>query len=216
MHVIIFAGGTLSTGKAVNDATASADLIIAADSGAQTALRLGLTPAIVVGDFDSLSLSHDALQAMGCQTIQAPVEKNETDSELAIEIAIQRGASCITLLGGLGGQRFEHSIANVLLLADYNTVSIRIIDGPSTIWLLRGPGSTNIEGQAGDLLSLFPLAGDVQGVHTSNLYYPLHGETLRFGKPRGISNILTDPQAEVAIEQGLLLIIHTTKQDVHE
>jgi thiamine pyrophosphokinase len=216
MHVVIFAGGTLQTGKAVNDAIASADLIIAADSGAQTALRLGYTPAIVVGDFDSLSISRDDLRAMGCQTIQAPIEKDETDSELAIETAIQQGASRITLLGGLGGQRFEHSIANILLLADYDTIPIHIIDGPSVSWLLRGPGSTKIEGQAGDLLSLFPLAGDAHGVHTSNLYYPLHGETLRFGKPRGISNILMAAQAEISVEKGLLLIIHTAKQELSE
>lgn len=216
MHVIIFAGGTLQPGKAVNDAIASADLIIAADSGAQTALRLGYTPAIVVGDFDSLAISRDDLRAMGCQTIQAPIEKDETDSELAIETAIRQGASQITLLGGLGGQRFEHSIANILLLADYDIIPIRIIDGPSISWLLRGPDSTTIEGQPGDLLSLFPLAGDAQGVHTSNLYYPLHGETLRFGKPRGLSNVLTGSQAEVSLEIGMLLIIHTAKQELSE
>jgi thiamine pyrophosphokinase len=216
MHIVIFAGGTLHPGKAINDAIASADLIIAADGGAQTALQLGYTPAIVVGDFDSLSISRDDLRAMGCQTIQAPTEKDETDSELAIETAIQQGASQITLLGGLGGQRFEHSIANILLLADYDTIPIRIIDGPSVSWLLRGPASTTIEGQPGDLLSLFPLTGDVQGVRTSNLYYPLHGETLRFGKPRGLSNVLTGSQAEVSLEIGMLLIIHTAKQELSE
>jgi thiamine pyrophosphokinase len=216
MHVVIFAGGTLRPGKAVNDALACADLIIAADIGAQTALQLGLTPAIVVGDFDSLTLSRDALRSMGCQTIQVPAEKDETDSELAIETAIQQGASRITLLGALGGQRFEHSVANVLLLADYDTIPIRIIDGPSVCWLLRGPGSTQIEGQAGDLLSLFPLAGDVHGVNTSNLYYLLRGETLRFGEPRGISNVLTGSLAEVSLEAGTLLIIHTAKQELSE
>lgn len=216
MHVVIFAGGTLRPGKAVNDAIASADLIIAADAGAQTALQLGLTPAIVAGDFDSLALSRDTLRAMGCQTIQVPAEKNETDSELAIETAIQQGASRITLLGALGGQRFEHSIANVLLLTDYATIPIRIIDGPSVSWLLRGPASTKIEGQVGDLLSLLPLAGDAYGIHTNNLYYPLHGETLRFGKPRGISNVLTATRAEVSLEKGLLLVIHTAKQELSE
>lgn len=216
MHVVIFAGGTLRPGKAVNDALASADLIIAADAGAQTALQFGLTPSIVVGDFDSLALSRDTLRDLGCQTIQVPTEKDVTDSELSVETAIQQGASRITLLGALGGQRFEHSIANVLLLADYDAIPIYIIDGPSVSWLLRGPGSTKIEGQMGDLLSLFPLAGDAYGIHTSNLYYPLHGETLRFGKPRGISNVLTASQAEVSLEHGLLLIIHTAKQELSE
>lgn len=214
MHVVIFAGGTLHAGKAVEAAIASADLIIAADSGAQTALRLGCTPVMVVGDFDSLTIPREALRAMGSQMIQVAAEKDETDTELAIDVAIQQGASEITILGGLGGQRFEHSIANILLLAGYETVPIRIIDGPSVCWLLRGPDSTGIDGQPGDLLSLFPLAADAHGIRTSDLYYPLQGDTLHFGKPRGISNVLTAPHAEVSLEQGLLLIIHTAKQEL--
>jgi len=215
MHSIIFAGGTLQPGKAIDAAIRSADLVIAADSGAQTALQLGLTPAIVVGDFDSLSISPETLKAQGCQLIGVAVEKDETDTELAINIAIQQGASEITILGGLGGQRFEHSIANILLIADYS-LPIRIIDGPSTCWLLRGPGNTTITGEPGDLLSLFPLTAEAHDVRTNDLYYPLRGETLRFGRPRGISNVLTTTQAQVSVEQGLLLVIHTAKQELNE
>jgi thiamine pyrophosphokinase len=215
MHIIIFAGGPLQPGKAVDAAINKANFVIAADSGAQTALQRGLTPAIVVGDFDSLSISPDTLKALGCQLIEVSAEKDETDTELAINTAVQQGASEITILGGLGGQRFEHSIANILLIVDY-ALPIRIIDGPSTCWLLRGPGSTTISGQPGDLLSLFPLTADAQDVRTNNLYYPLKGETLRFGRPRGISNVLTTTQAQVSVEQGLLLVIHTSKQELDE
>jgi len=88
---------------------------------------------------------------------------------------------------------------------------MRIIDGPSVCWLLRGPDTTTIDGQADDLLSLFPLAGDATGVHTQGLYYPLHGETLRFGKPRGVSNKLIGERAEVSLESGMLLVIHTER-----
>jgi thiamine pyrophosphokinase len=96
-------------------------------------------------------------------------------------------------------------------LAGFDSVPIQIIDGPSTCWLLRGPGITIIEGQTGDLLSLLPLTGDATGIRTRGLYYPLHGEALRFGKPRGVSNELTGEQAEVSLESGLLLVIHTQK-----
>ncbi len=108
-----------------------------------------------------------------------------------MQLAIERGATSITLLGALGGDRFDHTIANVLLLAGFDKVPIQIIDGPSTCWLLRGPGHSTIEGQVGDLLSLLPLTGDATGIRTRGLYYPLNGETLRFGKPRGVSNVLT-------------------------
>jgi thiamine pyrophosphokinase len=214
MQTLIFAGGTLRPGKAFHTAIATADLIIAADSGAATALQCGCTPAIIVGDFDSLDpFLLQQLQDQGSRLMRVAAEKDETDTELAIQTALEQGASTITLLGGLGGARFDHTIANILLLADFETVPIRIVDGPSICWLLRGPGRSIIDGQVGDLLSLLPLAGDATGVRTQGLYYPLHGETLRFGKPRGVSNVFTEEQVEVALESGLLLVVHT---DVRE
>ena len=215
MHVVIFAGGTLKPGKAFYQVIARADLIIAADSGAATALQYGYVPAIVVGDFDSLDT--DLLQQLsekGSQVRQAAVEKNETDTELAIQAAIEQGATSITLLGALGGERFDHTMANILLLADIETVPAKIVDGPSTCWLLRGPGSSFINGQKGDLLSLLPLTGKATGVRTKGLYYPLHGETLRFGKPRGVSNVLTQEHAEVSLVGGMLLVVHTDTSEL--
>lgn len=216
MHVVIFAGGTVQPGTNVDAALAEANLIIAADSGAETALHYGHVPAVVVGDFDSLSMSTAELEAKGSILVRAEVEKDETDTELAIQVAIERGATDITLLGAIGGARFDHTIANILLLADIATVPIRIVDGPMTCWLLRGPDSTNITGQNGDLLSLFPLTGEATGVRTLGLYYTLHGETLRFGRPRGVSNLLTGEHAEVSLESGMLLVIHTDTQELKE
>src|SRR3989440_10576685 len=210
MHVVIFAGGTLRPGKAVQAAIASADLVIAADSGAASALHHGCRPAISVGDFASLDpLTAQQLQEQGSRVVPVHAEKDETDTELAIQTAIDQGATSITILGWLGGERFDHTMANILLLAGFETVPIRLVDGPSICWLLRGPGRTSIEGQVDDLLSLLPLTGDATCVSTQGLYYPLHSETLRFGKPRGVSNVLTEEHAEVSLEGGLLLIIRT-------
>jgi thiamine pyrophosphokinase len=215
MHIVIFAGGILQPGEAAATAIASADLIIAADSGAETALQAGCTPAIIVGDFDSLDAARlQQLKAQGSRVVQAAVEKDETDTELAILAAIEEGATAITLLGGLGGERFDHTMANVLLLAGFPMVPIRIVDGPAVCWLLRGPGNTSINGHAGDLLSLLPLTSEAAGVQTTGLYYPLQGETLRFGRPRGVSNVLIREQASISLDSGLLLIIHTNSREL--
>jgi thiamine pyrophosphokinase len=214
MHTIIFAGGTLRPGAAVDKAIASAEQIIAADSGAETALRYGLTPHFIVGDFDSLSLPLEDFRELGSEILQANAEKDETDTELAITVAIEHGASNITILGGLGGERFDHTMANILLLAGFESPPIYIVDGPSISWLLRGPTTTTIDGQPGDLLSLLPLTTEASNVRTTNLYYPLHGETLRFGKPRGVSNVLTQSQAKVSLDHGLLLVIHTFTREL--
>src|SRR5260221_14793295 len=107
MHVVIFAGGTLRPGKAFYRAIASADLIIAADSGDATALQYGCIPALVVGDFDSLD-THllQELSERGSQVRQVAVEKNETDTELAVKGAFDQGGKSISLVGGLCGGRF--------------------------------------------------------------------------------------------------------------
>ncbi len=215
MRTVIFAGGTVKSGKAIYEAIANANLIIAADSGAATALRFGCTPSILVGDFDSLDTKTlQVLDERGIEMQRVPIEKDETDTELAIRVAQERGATSITLLGALGGTRFDHSVANMLLLLAVEKAPIWIVDGPSVCWLLRGPGSVPIIGHKGDLLSLLPIVGDVTGVNTSNLYYSLRDETLRLGKTRGVSNILTQDTAEVALKKGILLLIHTNAQEL--
>ena len=215
MRAVIFAGGTIHPGKAVQTAIAEAELVIAADSGAATALQYGCTPTIVVGDLDSLdALPLEQLRTQGIQIVQAAVEKNETDTELAMQVAIEHGATNITLLGALGGERFDHTMTNILLLAGFETVPIRIVDGPSICWLLRGPGTFPIDGHTGDLLSLLPLTAGATGVRTNGLYYPLYGETLYFGKPRGVSNVFVEDRAEVALEGGMLLVIKTDVEEM--
>jgi thiamine pyrophosphokinase len=185
-------------------------MIVAADSGAATALHYGCTPSFVVGDFDSLDTALlQELSERGSQVRRVAVEKDETDTELAVQVAIEQGATSITLLGAFGGARFDHTLANILLLAGFEHVPIRIVDGPAICWLVRGPGSSEVNGRVGDLVSLLPLTGDASGVRTKGLYYALNGETLYFGRPRGMSNVLVEEHAEVFVEGGMLLVIHT-------
>src|SRR2546421_11375854 len=136
MHIVIFAGGTLEPGEAFYKAIAGADMIIAADSGAATALRYGCTPAIVVGDFDSLDKQLvEQLRAGGSRTVSVAVEKDETDTELAVQLAIEQGATEITLLGALGGARFDHTMANVLLLAGVFRGARKNFSGATGCWV---------------------------------------------------------------------------------
>ena len=73
---------------------------------------------------------------------------------------------------------------------------------------LRGPGHATIDGSVGDLVSLLPLTGDASGIRTMGLYYALKGETLSFGKPRGVSNVLNEELAEVSVENGIVRVIY--------
>jgi thiamine pyrophosphokinase len=110
----------------------------------------------------------------------------------------------------------EHAVANLLLLAHpmLDGVDVAILDGPSTLWPIgsaAGPGAAELHGSAGDHVSLFALGGTVEGVVTSGLRYPLHGEALAVGPARGLSNELLAADAGVTTERGRLLVIHTVR-----
>src|SRR5260370_15354521 len=119
MHIVIFAGGVLRPGKAVDAAIAQADYVIAADGGAATALSYGCTPSIVVGDFDSLDPTLPAqLRAQGIHLLQAAIDKNETDTDLAAQPSIEQRPSARTLLAARGASRSDHPTPNILFLTE--------------------------------------------------------------------------------------------------
>jgi thiamine pyrophosphokinase len=189
------------------------DLIIAADGGARYCLELGLTPHLVVGDFDSLDpVSLQLLAQAGVELVRYPERKDFTDLELALQHARQRGADEILVLAALGG-RWDQTLANLLLPASESLYSthVTLIDGAQEIHLLRLGERLELHGRPGDTVSLIPLTGDAAGVTTHGLEYALSEETLYFGSTRGISNVLVDESAWVSLQEGLLLcvVIHT-------
>lgn len=209
---LIFANGDLDDGPAVKDALrhAADALIVAADGGARLALACGLTPQIVVGDMDSLTPHElDDLCQAGAEIKRYPAAKDETDLELALLAAVQRGATWLRILGAAGG-RIDQMLANIFLLAlpALAGCEVRIVSGAQTIWLI-GPGDHPVDGVPGDTISLIPLAGEARGVRTERMVYPLRRETLLFGPARGISNVIESQPARVALELGWLLVIHT-------
>ncbi len=189
-----------------------ADLIVAADGGALALERWNFVPHAIVGDLDSLGMDR-ALEygAQGVTVVPFSTEKDESDLELAVAHAIQAKADDIVLLGILGGARFDHELANTLLLAadDYGGRKMRAVHGDVTVRALHGSGQLELEGAPGDLVTLLAVRGDAEGVRTDRLRYPLAGETLRFGAARGLSNIVVSESATVACDRGVLLVIET-------
>jgi thiamine pyrophosphokinase len=209
---LVFANGDLNDGPAVRAALDESDkaLILAADGGARLALACDRVPDVVVGDLDSLPPDEVAdLRARGVEIEQHPAGKDETDLELTLLAAVDRGATWLRIIGGVGG-RIDQTLANIYLLTLPALADryVRLVAGDQTLWLV-GPGDHALDGASGDTISLIPLAGDVQNVRTANLEYPLRGETLRFGPARGVSNVITDQPARVSLDAGLLVVVHT-------
>ena len=184
-------------------------LVIGVDGGTRYLLSTKLTPQLVIGDMDSLPMADLArLEACGIQVLRHPPEKDETDFELALDHAIRQGCNQILVFGALGG-RTDQMMANILLPLIYmDKAHIILIHGLEELLYIKSRGV--IHGSPGDTLSLLPLAGDVSGILTTGLRYPLESETLFFGKSRGISNVLTNPDATITISSGILLCIHTS------
>lgn len=207
MNIVIVANGELENHPRLQSIWHTADLRIAANGGAVNARRhLGLAPHIVIGDFDSLD---DATRAWCAQAefIQHPREKDETDLELAIDLAITRDANAITILGALGG-RFDQMMANAFLLVKPAQLRIpaRIAGTDFDVWLAIEHAT--ITGEIGETVSLMPLTEQANGIVTQGLRYPLRGETLHFGSSRGVSNAMVAEHAEVSFTHGLLLVVH--------
>lgn len=209
---LIFANGDPLDGPMVRRWLARAvdPYLLAADGGANIAALYGVRPQRVVGDMDSVTPALLAdLEARGVDIVRHPAAKDETDLELALLDAAARGCDPIIVIGAVGG-RLDHTLANVYLLAlpELEDRTVRLVAGREEVMLLR-PGVHTVAGMAGDTVSLLPIGGPAAGVRTSGLAYPLHAESLHFGPARGVSNVMLGATAEVTLESGWLLLIHT-------
>lgn len=214
MRAVVVADGDPASSDA--GIAAGADLLIAADGGAGWLEEIGQRPDLLVGDLDSVDVAVvDRLAAAGTEVIRHPVDKDASDTELAIGEALRRGADEVIVLGALGGPRLDHELANLLLLADpvLATAAVRIVQGPTTVRVLRGPESMTLSGAAGSSVTLLPIGGDATGVTTAGLRYPLAGEALRTGRSRGLSNVVADAPASVALAAGTLLVVEIAATD---
>ncbi len=205
MRTIIFANGRLNHPPILQ----SDDWIIAADGGARHCLELGIHPAVVIGDLDSLSDTDlAALRLDQAQIIQFPRQKDYTDLELALDYALKQGAGEIIILGGLG-ERWDHTLANLLLPAAFAPARIRLVDDKQEIGFIHSGEQVQIHGRQGDTISLIPLSKEASGVSTQHLEYPLNNESLHFGSTRGVSNALLSECGHVSLHEGLLAYVIT-------
>ena len=210
-RIIIFANGELPDKEKARTLLRDDDFIIAADGGTRHVLELGKIPDVIVGDLDSLPANFEVSKFEN-EIILYPKDKNETDLELAIQHALTLNPQEIIILAALGG-RLDQTLGNIALISDpfplhpsREAFILRLDDGIEEIFFCRD--ACEISGTFSDLVSLIPWQGEVTGIVTTGLKWPLQNETLYPHKTRGISNEMTGEVATVQIKSGLLLIVH--------
>jgi len=206
---VVFAGSQTVASTLADRLPGDAD-VIAADSGLRVAHALGLHVDHLVGDLDSAeSDAVDAAVASGTTVDRHPADKDATDLELAFDAAATRGARHVVLVDG-GGDRLDHLLANLLLLASpaYASFEMEAYCGTARISVARGghPPRT-IEGPPDSFVTLLPVGGPARGIVTDGLRYPLHDEDLAPGTTRGVSNELVATSASVQLTSGTLLVV---------
>lgn len=209
-HALIVTGGPFRN-EVLQHANAdlpSSSLVVAADGGAQVALRLGLQVDILVGDLDSA----DAVAiAEAGEVRRHHVDKDETDLELALATVVGAGISSATVIATLAG-RVDHALGNLLVAASdqWSSLQIDLRVDYARGWVVRD--TRCFSGQVGDTVSLLAVGGPALGVTTRGLRWQLNNATLEPGLGVGLSNRLNGTVAEVDVSSGTLLVLHVTQE----
>ena len=194
--VVVLSGGP---DPPVGFALPDGAMVIAADAGAE----LGFALDFAVGDFDSISA--ETLAEIEHVERHRP-DKDATDLELALAAALRLEPERILVLGSPGG-RLDHLLGSLLLLAA-DAYAGAVVDaqlGAAAVHVVRG--ARTLQGEPGELVSLFAMHGPAHGVVTEGLVYPLRGETLDPGSSRGTSNAFSTGEARVSVESGVVLAV---------
>ena len=204
--VVVIAGGKAPDAEAVR-AIPVGTPVVAADRGLDHARALGIDVTVAVGDFDSASPEAvAAAEAGGVRVERHPPDKDATDLELALDAALELRPTRILVLAE-GGGRLDHLLSALLLVASprYASVELDAYLGRARVHVVRD--ERTLEGEPGELVSLFALHGPAEGVRTEGLVYPLAGETLEPGSSRGVSNVFAANAARIAVDRGVLVAI---------
>ncbi len=177
--------------------------IIAADKGYEYLKKEGITPDLAVGDFDSLGYT-----PIDTEIMRHPVEKDDTDTMLAIKYGLSKGYRVFILYGCVGGQRMDHTVANLQALsyiASQGGIGF-LTDKTTVITAIHNSKLMFDAKEQGDI-SVFCLGADAEGVNIKGLHYELTNATLSSDFPLGVSNHFAGKASFVSVKNGTLHII---------
>lgn len=205
MRAFIYSGGEIFP-QYITERPEDDDIVIAADSGYKNAKRLGVSPKILIGDFDSLTARPDDVD----EIIDLPREKDVTDTQYAVELAVKRGATEIYIICGTGG-RFDHAISNMCLLEGLYKRGVRgvIVSGQNRIRYIKDSGIIIIRDKNYKYFSVLAADEKVKGVSIEGGKYPLNKKTLTRVDQYAVSNEIEKNAALITVKKGGIYIVES-------
>lgn len=186
--------------------------IIAVDKGLETLYQLNIMPNHVVGDFDSVSTLILKFYQNNPNVIFHTFnpEKDNTDTDIALKLAIHLKSSAITIMGALG-KRMDHALSNIHILMDALEANIpcQILDEYNRIYLIKDNTTIHKSEIYGKYISLIPLTTDVEGLTLVGFKYPLKNAKLSIGISLGVSNEILQDIARIELSKGILIVIES-------
>jgi thiamine pyrophosphokinase len=191
-----------------------ASLIIVCDGGVRHVQQLGIKPDVIIGDMDSIEpVQLTSYSAQGVQIIKYPANKDFTDTELALDYALNLKPTAIYIWGALGG-RLDHTLANVFLLRKGQKTGIKtyLIDEYCEAFIVDKEAA--FVDAKGVTVSLFAFSPKVEGLSLSGFVYALKDAVLAMGDSLGVSNIINRDHAKISVRFGNLLVVRYRQKDI--
>lgn len=200
MHALIVCNGFPPPLSLLRNETENADLVIGADGGGNILLNHDLSPNVIIGDLDSF-VKPDAVTF---KLVKDP-DQDTNDLEKALKYALSQEVTTCSIVGAFG-QRMDHSLKNLSVMKQFNNCfkELCFIDEYQKVLLLKEPLDLRLP--VGTIISLFPLSGEVTGIKTKGLKFPLNDEILRNGVRDGTSNESVAEHIHISHDKGDLLV----------
>ncbi len=206
--VFIYTGGEVFFDLVI-EKPEKGDLVIAADAGYLTAKKMGVTPDILLGDFDTLGEENIP---DGIECLRVPAEKNDTDTQLAVQVAIERGAGEIVIVGGMSG-RIDHTLSTLAILEDLwerksGRIFATLTDGKNRVRFIRN-GGTILPRSQYRYFSLIAADELVKGISLDGCKYPLKNGRISRRRQWAVSNEIVGNCTLIEVKRGGVWVIES-------
>ena len=208
MKCVILANGDYGDVDSCKWLLNEADIILCADGGANYAYAMGIIPAYIVGDMDSiLPRVMDYYKEQGVKFQRYPQRKDFTDTQLILALAEELNADEIVFLGSLG-KRLDHTLSNLYCGGELALKGRKVWHCTENYSAYLVNQEITISGEVGDIVSVLALTDQAKGVYEEGFEYPLQNVILKKWNPYAISNVLAENEGVIKVREGLLLVIH--------